>query len=108
MFELNPRNPDIRIRDLNIRVKGNHILKDVNLDIPDKKITCIIGPSGCGKTTLLKSVNRLLDVNEGYKVSGSVQVDGEDIYHPKTEITHIRKKIGLLSQRSYTTAHVYF
>ncbi|MCD8164953.1 MAG: phosphate ABC transporter ATP-binding protein, partial [Bacteroides sp.] len=99
MFELNPRNPDIRIRNLNIHVKGNHILKNVNLDIPDKKITCIIGPSGCGKTTLLKSVNRLLDVNDGYKVTGSVQVDGEDIYHPRTEITHIRKKIGLLSQR---------
>lgn len=89
----------IAIDKLNVYIHGNHILKDVSLTIPDKKITCIIGPSGCGKTTLLKTINRLIDTNDGVKVKGSVLVSGEDIYDRKAEITHIRKKIGLLSQR---------
>lgn len=74
-------------------------LIDITVDIPDKKITAIIGPSGCGKTTLLKSLNRLLDSIDGVKVSGKILVDGEDIYDPKVEVTRIRKKMGLLSQR---------
>ena len=64
-----------------------------------RKITCIIGPSGCGKSTLLKSLNRLLDTNEEVHISGSVLVDGEELYAPGVEITHIRRKMGLLSQR---------
>jgi phosphate transport system ATP-binding protein len=69
------------------------------LDIPDRKITAIIGPSGCGKTTLLKSLNRLLDDLDGVKISGQILVDGEDIYERQAEVTHIRKKMGLLSQK---------
>lgn len=89
----------IEIEKLNVYIQGNHILKDVSLTLLDKKITCIIGPSGCGKTTLLKSINRMIDTTENVKVEGRVLVDGEDIYDRKAEITHIRKKIGLLSQR---------
>lgn len=87
------------VEDLNVYVKDTHILKDVSVTIPDRKITCIIGPSGCGKSTLLKSLNRLLDLNEQVEVSGKVSVDGENIYAPGTEVTHIRRKMGLLSQR---------
>lgn len=89
----------IDIDKLNIYIQGNHILKNISLQLHDKKITCIIGPSGCGKTTLLKSINRMIDTTDHVKVEGSVLVDGEDIYARKAEITHIRKKIGLLSQR---------
>lgn len=89
----------IDIENLNVYIGKNHILKDVSLEIPDNKITCIIGPSGCGKSTLLKSINRLLDDNENVRVSGSIRIDGEDIYGRRTELTHIRKKMGLLSQR---------
>ena len=64
-------------------------------------MTSIIGPSGCGKTTLLKSFNRLLDNTPGVKIEGKVLVDGENIYDPAAEVTHIRKKMGLLSQRPY-------
>lgn len=99
VFNLAQRNPDIEIRNLNISIHGNRILKNVSTTIPDKKITCIIGPSGCGKTTLLKSINRLLDNTQGAKIEGSVTVDGENIYDSKTEITHVRTKLGLLSQR---------
>ncbi len=90
---------NIQIKDLNVTIGGNKILKDINLEIPDDKITCIIGPSGCGKTTLLKSINRLIDGNRKVKVSGSIVIDGEDIYARNTELTHVRKKMGLLSQR---------
>jgi phosphate transport system ATP-binding protein len=89
----------ISIRDLSVFYGDLQVLKDVNLDIPANKITVIIGPSGCGKTTLLKSLNRLLDSTEGVRIRGQVVLDGEDIYAPRTEVTRIRKKMGLLSQR---------
>ncbi|MBI5788474.1 MAG: phosphate ABC transporter ATP-binding protein [Candidatus Schekmanbacteria bacterium] len=89
----------ISVKNLNIWYGKQHALQNINLDIPNKKLTAIIGPSGCGKTTLLKSFNRLLDLQDGFKISGKVLVDGEDIYDPKVEVTHLRKKMGLLSQR---------
>lgn len=89
----------IAVKDLSVWYGDHDALSGISIDIPDKKITTIIGPSGCGKTTLLKSFNRLIDIQDGVKVNGKVLVDGEDIYDPKTEITHLRKKIGLLSQR---------
>jgi len=93
--------PHIEIKDLNVRIKGQQILRDINLSIPNNSITSIIGPSGCGKTTLLKTLNRLLDDTKGVEVTGSVLVNGEDIYAPQAEVTHIRKKMGLLSQRPF-------
>ena len=89
----------LKVKDLNLHIHNAHILKNVNLEIPNKKITCIIGPSGCGKSTLLKTFNRLIDDTDGIKYKGSILVDGLDIFDPKTEITEIRKKMGLLSQR---------
>jgi len=91
----------IEIENLNVYYGEEQVLNNISIDIPDKKITAIIGPSGCGKTTLLKSINRLIDEVDGVKVSGKVLVDGEDIYDPKAEVTQIRKKMGLLSQKPY-------
>lgn len=96
-----PSSYHIQIKDLNVHIEGNHVLKNINLDIPNNSITSIIGPSGCGKTTLLKTLNRLLDDNKGVKITGSVLVNGEDIYAKDAEVTHIRKKMGLLSQRPF-------
>lgn len=89
----------IEVQNLNVYIKENHILKDVNITLPEKKITCIIGPSGCGKSTLLRTLNRLIDNVEGVKISGKVLVDGQDIIEAGTEITELRRKIGLVSQR---------
>jgi phosphate transport system ATP-binding protein len=89
----------LKVSDLNIYIGKAHILKNVNIEIPDKKITCIIGPSGCGKSTLLKTFNRLIDDTEGIRYEGSILVDDTDIFDKRTEITDIRKKMGLLSQR---------
>ena len=94
-------NPHIEIKGLNVYVEDQHILKNINLEIPNNCITSIIGPSGCGKTTLLKTLNRLLDDSTEVRVTGSVLVNGEDIYGPDAEVTHIRKKMGLLSQKPF-------
>jgi phosphate transport system ATP-binding protein len=91
----------ISVQNLNVHYRQQHILKNITLNIPDRKITAIIGPSGCGKTTLLKSFNRLIDSIEGVRISGKVLVDDENILDSKTEVTHIRKKMGLLLQKPY-------
>lgn len=89
----------LSLKNLNVYYGKNHVLKNVNLEIPEKKITVIIGPSGCGKTTLLKCLNRLLDEGEEARVEGQIIVDGQDIYAPEIDVTQIRKKMGLLSQK---------
>ena len=89
----------LQIQNLSVWYGQRQVLKNVTLDIPDRQITAIIGPSGCGKTTLLKCMNRLIEMTDGVRVEGSVLVDGEDIYAPQVEVTHIRQKMGLLSQR---------
>jgi phosphate transport system ATP-binding protein len=91
--------PHLITKNLNVYIQDKHILKNVNLKIPDKSITCIIGPSGCGKTTLLRSFNRLHDDSPSVRLTGSVFIDEEDIYGRGVEVTHIRKKMGLLAQR---------
>ncbi|MDR0575081.1 MAG: phosphate ABC transporter ATP-binding protein [Tannerella sp.] len=90
---------ELKIKNLNVSIGNNHILKNINIEIPNRKITCIIGPSGCGKSTLLRTINRLIDDNEKVKIEGEIIIDGENIYGKKVEATHIRKKMGLLSQR---------
>ena len=91
----------ISIENLNLHIGKQHILKNVTTRIPEKQITVILGPSGCGKTTLLKSMNRLTDLYSNVKVDGKIMIAGEDILHTDTDITTIRKRMGLLSQRPY-------
>ncbi len=91
----------IDIKNLNLFIGKQHILKNVNVQIPENKITIILGPSGCGKTTLLKSMNRLTDLYEDVKVQGEIIIDNEDILHSNQDVTAIRKKMGLLAQRPY-------
>ncbi len=88
------------VKDFNLSINGNKILKNINLTIPDRKITCIIGPSGCGKTTLLKSFNRLNDGVEGIEMSGSISLGNTDITAADSiAVTEIRRRVGLVSQR---------
>jgi phosphate transport system ATP-binding protein len=92
------KNHKIRIESLNVNIDGQHILKDINLTIPGRKITSIIGPSGCGKSTFLKSLNRMHDENPDVKVSGRIFVNERDIYDRNMDVIDIRKKMGLLAQ----------
>lgn len=94
-------NTHISVKNLNVFYGKNQALKNITVDIPDKKITAIIGPSGCGKTTLLKCFNRLIDTTEEIKISGQVLFDGKNIFSPGVEVTQIRRKMGLLSQKPY-------
>jgi phosphate transport system ATP-binding protein len=91
----------VKIRNLNVTSGRGKILDNVNLDIPNNKITVLLGPSGCGKTTLLKSLNRLTDLYPDLKLDGKIMIDGEDILHTKKDITMIRQKMGLLLQRPF-------
>lgn len=75
-----------------------HALKDINLDIPKNEITAFIGPSGCGKSTLLKSLNRMNDLVEGCKITGSITLDGEDIYG-NIDVNNLRKRVGMVFQK---------
>jgi phosphate transport system ATP-binding protein len=92
-------NQIIRIENLNVYIEKQHILKDINLMVPEKSITCIIGPSGCGKSTFLKTLNRMHDETPEVKISGKVYVDDENIYGPGVNVIDTRKKMGLLAQR---------
>ena len=89
----------IAVRDLNVYYGPMRALKDVSLDIPEKRITAIIGPSGCGKSTLLRTFNRLIETVDNVRVTGQILVDDVNIYDPKIDVTEVRKKMGLLSQR---------
>ncbi|MBP7689613.1 MAG: phosphate ABC transporter ATP-binding protein [Thermoflexales bacterium] len=91
----------IQVKELNVEYGGHPALKNVSVDIPKGQITAIMGPSGCGKTTLLKSMNRLLEVHDGARITGQVLIDDVDIYDPAVDVTDIRKKTGLLAQRPY-------
>lgn len=91
----------LEVSQLTVSYPGRSLpaVRDVSLGLRAGDIGVLIGPSGCGKTTLLKTLNRLLDKVDGVKVEGQVLVDGENIYDPKIEVTRIRKKMGLLSQK---------
>ena len=87
----------LQIENLQVRFGSSQILKDIQLSFNERKLYAIIGPSGCGKTTLLKSLNRTLELEKGYLISGKVKLYGEDIYeHRDTSL--IRQRIGLVFQ----------
>ena len=90
---------ELEIQSLDVHINDHHILKDVNLRLPNRKITCIIGPSGCGKTTLLRTMNRLIDSVEGARITGRVILNSEDIVGSGEDIYHLRRKLGLVSQK---------
>lgn len=88
------------INNLNLSIDGNHILKDVNLTIPNNKIICIVGPSGCGKSTLLKTLNRLIDDTEGVKYDGEILIRNKNLLSATgSDLIELRRRIGLVPQR---------
>ena len=89
----------IHVQDLNLYYGENHALKGVNMDIQEKAITAFIGPSGCGKSTFLKTLNRMNDLVDNVRITGTVEIDGEDIYRKGIDTTVLRKKIGMVFQQ---------
>ena len=88
----------ISIANLDLYYGAFRALKSVNLEIPENQITAFIGPSGCGKSTLLKSLNRMNDLLEGCVITGSVKLDGEDIYGDM-DVNLLRKRVGMVFQK---------
>jgi phosphate transport system ATP-binding protein len=93
------KSPLVRTEHLDLWYGSLQALKDVCLDIPAKQITALIGPSGCGKSTFLKTLNRMNDLIDGVKITGQVLIDGEDIYAPQTDVTLLRKNVGMVFQK---------
>ncbi|MCK4695273.1 MAG: phosphate ABC transporter ATP-binding protein, partial [Candidatus Cloacimonetes bacterium] len=89
----------IRTKKLNLWFGDNHVLKDVDVPIYDKKVTAMIGPSGCGKSTLLRCFNRMNDLITDTKIKGEVMLYDENIYNPKADVTKIRTKVGMVFQK---------
>ncbi|MGI6071034.1 MAG: phosphate ABC transporter ATP-binding protein PstB [Blautia sp.] len=88
----------IGIRHLDLYYQEFHALKDINMELPQKKITAFIGPSGCGKSTLLKSLNRMNDLVDGCRITGEVTLDDEDIYQGM-DVNLLRKRVGMVFQK---------
>jgi len=89
----------IETRNLNVYYGDKHVLKNVSVRIPEKRITAIMGPSGCGKTTFIKCLNRLIDLIDEARVSGEVLFRGVNIYDSNVDVTYIRRKIGMVFQK---------
>ncbi len=88
----------ITAEHLNLWYETNHALKDINIEIPEKKITALIGPSGCGKSTFLKTLNRMNDLVEGCRIEGKISLGETDIYKD-TDVTELRKRVGMVFQK---------
>ena len=90
----------IRTRKLNLSYGSKPALYDINLDIPRRQVVAFIGPSGCGKSTLLRCYNRMNDLIDSVRVKGEITIDGEDISHPAVDVIALRKKVGMVFQKS--------
>jgi phosphate transport system ATP-binding protein len=85
---------------LTCRYGGTVALRDISMEIPASGVTAFIGPSGCGKSTILRCLNRMNDVVPGFSLVGQVLLDGEDIYTPSTDPVAVRRRVGMVFQRS--------
>lgn len=86
-------------KDLNFFYGQKQALFDINLTIPERKVTAFIGPSGCGKSTFLRTINRMNDLIDNTRVEGSMTLDGDDIYSKETDVVELRKKVGMVFQK---------
>ncbi|WP_370863737.1 phosphate ABC transporter ATP-binding protein PstB [Ruthenibacterium lactatiformans] len=91
--------PILYARNLNLHYGDFHALKNINIDIPEKKITAFIGPSGCGKSTFLKTMNRMQDLVPGVKIEGDLFFRGQDVNSKDVDVTELRRQIGMVWQK---------
>jgi phosphate transport system ATP-binding protein len=90
----------VSVKELSIFYGDNQALKKISMDIPDKKVTAFIGPSGCGKSTFLRTLNRMNDLIENVRVEGEVIIDEVNIYQKNIDVVNLRKKVGMIFQKS--------
>ena len=90
----------ICVEGLDFYYGGTQALFGITMDIPSRQVTALIGPSGCGKSTFLRTLNRMNDIIDGTRATGKILIDGEDIYHDVADVVKLRKKVGMVFQKS--------
>jgi len=90
----------IQIENLTLRYGEKVALRDIDLDIPERRVTAFIGPSGCGKSTLLRCLNRMNDLVDDVSIDGKILLDGTDIYDRRTDVVALRQRVGMVFQKS--------
>jgi phosphate transport system ATP-binding protein len=95
-----PRPAKIDVTGMNFYYSLNRVLESINLKIQPNQVTALIGPSGCGKSTFLRSLNRMNDIIPGARVEGSVLIDGQDIYGSGVDVVALRRRVGMVFQKS--------
>jgi len=93
-------NIKVKVNDLTLHYGTNPALKNIDMEIPEKMVTALIGPSGCGKTTFLRTLNRMNDLIDNIKIEGEVIVDGLNIYNKDIDVVNLRKRVGMIFQKS--------
>ena len=89
----------VALRNVSVWYGGVRALDDVTLEVPPRAVTALIGPSGCGKTTALRAINRLIELAPDARLTGRVELDGEDVYAPPTDVAALRQRVGMVFQR---------
>ena len=89
----------IVVKDLNLWFGENHVLKGINISIPEKAVTAVMGPSGCGKSSFLRCLNRMNDLIDTARVTGKVLIDGRNIYDDAVDVSLLRRWVGMVFQR---------
>ncbi len=100
MVEDKELEPKIRVRKMNFYYGEVRVLHEVSLEAPARRVTALIGPSGCGKSTFLRTINRMNDTIDGTRLEGQVMIDGQDIYSNGTDVVELRKRVGMVFQKS--------
>ena len=98
-----PMNNDeakIQVRDFDFYYGPAKVLHGISLDIPDRQVTALIGPSGCGKSTFIRSINRMNDIIPEARGEGTIRIDGKDVYAPGTDVVELRRRVGMVFQKS--------
>ena len=89
----------LEVKDMNLWYSNFHALKNINMEIPENQITAFIGPSGCGKSTFLKSLNRMNDLVDGVKITGSIIYQNQNILDENIDVNQLRREIGMVFQK---------
>ena len=92
--------PMVEIEKLSLWYGAKQALKDVTMSVPKHRVTAYIGPSGCGKSTLLRCLNRMNDLVDGVRIEGAVRIGGTDIHDAALDVTELRKRVGMVFQKS--------
>ncbi|MBC7363376.1 MAG: phosphate ABC transporter ATP-binding protein [Candidatus Aminicenantes bacterium] len=99
IISFSPQETKIQVQNLNLYYSKKQVLKNISMNIPERRVTAIIGPSGCGKSSFVRVLNRMNDLIPEARVEGRVLIDGENIYDPDVDVVALRKKVGMVFQK---------